>query len=101
MVAVQNASFNTQYGTTQGTLSFTEMYGYTQAGQPNAKMLQAIESTSADPINLTATYTYDNEGKMASVTYPNSGPTYTYGFDSMYRPVSLTSGSNTIVSNVT
>jgi len=43
LVAVQNASFNTQYGTTQGTLSFTEMYGYTQAGQPNAKMLQAIK----------------------------------------------------------
>jgi RHS repeat-associated protein len=90
------------YGSTQGTMKFTEMYGYTQAGQPNAKMLQALQSTSTTPINLTASYTYDNEGKMASVTYPNSGGTFTYSFDSMYRLVGLTGpGSSTLVSNVT
>ncbi len=29
------------------------------------------------------------------MTYPNSGPTYMYSFDSMYRPTGLTSRSTT------
>jgi hypothetical protein len=42
--------------------------------------------------NLSAAYTYDNEGHTTSVTYPSSGypnpaagPTYSYGYDSMGR----------------
>jgi hypothetical protein len=52
---------------------------------------------------LETVQTYDNEGKMTSVKYPNSnafgsatlvtGPTYTYGFDSAGRPNGLTDNS--------
>ena len=44
--------------------------------------------------NLNAAYTYDTEGKMTSVSYPNAGPTYTYSFDSMSRPIGLTDQNN-------
>lgn len=36
--------------------------------------------------NLDTSYSYDTEGKMKSVSYPNAGPAYTYSFDSMSRP---------------
>jgi hypothetical protein len=60
-------------------------------------------------------YTYNNEGSVASTTYPTTygvnangvltgtaGPAYTYSFDSMYRPSGLTTtvGNSTIVSGV-
>jgi YD repeat-containing protein len=40
---------------------------------------------------------YDNEGKLTSVAYP-FGPTYTYTFDAMGRPVSLSGGTNNVAS---
>jgi len=39
--------------------------------------------------DLDAVYTYNNEGRMVSVTYPKDGPTYTYTLDSMGRPVEM------------
>jgi len=50
--------------------------------------------------NLDGIYTYDNEGKMATVAYPNSGPTFTNSFDNMSRPTGMTQGSSSIVSGV-
>ena len=45
---------------------------------------------------------YDNEGRMTSEAYPNSGPTYNYAFDSMGRINGMTdSSSNTLVSGIT
>ena len=40
--------------------------------------------------NLDTSQTYDNEGKVLTVSYPNAGPTYTYAYDTMGRPISLT-----------
>jgi len=58
---------------------FAEMYSYTQAGQPIKKRLQTNQNVYYDQthnhtgtINLDATYTYDNEGKMTSVNYPTT-----------------------------
>ena len=46
-----------------------------------------------------------DEGKATSIKYPNywqgTGPTYTYTFDSMGRPLSLSDGTNTIASGAT
>jgi len=39
--------------------------------------------------DLEARYSYDNEGRVVSVTYPKGGPTYTYSFDGMGRPVQM------------
>jgi RHS repeat-associated protein len=103
LVAVQNAQFTP--GSSNPT-EFTEMYSYTIAGQPNKKRLQTNLTATAYPYpvytaNLDAAYTYDTEGKMTSVSYPNAGPTYTYSFDSMSRPIGLTDQNNyAAVSNV-
>ena len=114
LVAVQNAPF-TEVQSGIG-IQFNEMYSYTIAGQPNKKRLQVNEtppSWATQTRNLDAAYTYDNEGKMTSVNYPTSysfvypnlvataGPTYTYSFDSMSRPIGLTDqNSYAAVSNV-
>ena len=99
LVAVQNAGYSTNLGPSIQQAQFTEMYSYTQAGQPSGKRLQINESLGAYPYpvatyNLNASYTYDTEGKMTSVSYPNAGPTYTYSFDSMSRPIGLTDQNN-------
>src|SRR5262249_46076117 len=44
-----------------------------------------------------ASYAYNQEGKMTSVTYPLSGLTFTYGYDTMGRPYSLTQTAGTLV----
>jgi len=80
-------------------MQFVEMYSYTTAGGRNKKRLQVHENTQS--LNLDAAYTYDTEGKMASVSYPSGGNTYTYSFDSLDRPNTLTDqNSNQVVSNV-
>ena len=96
LLAVQNAQFTPG---SSGATEFTEMYSYTVAGQPNKKRLQANVTATAYPYpvstaNLDAAYTYDTEGKMTSVSYHNAGPTYTYSFDSMGRPIGLTDQNN-------
>ena len=56
---------------------------------------------STQSLNLDAAYTYDTEGKTASVSYPSGGNTYTYSFDSLDRPDALTDQhSNQVVSSV-
>jgi YD repeat-containing protein len=98
LAAVQNAS------TTNGD-TFIEMYSYTQPGEVTKKRLRLSRSVQSHTItgDLDATYQYDNEGRMTSVTYPQSTyidqnlqvqpspvTTYTYGFDAMGRPTSMT-----------
>ncbi len=94
---------------------FTEMYGYTAAGLPNKKRLrisQTFEESYPPSVvsqDLEASWEYDNEGKMVSVTYPSAmvgvppyvqqgnGATYTTAYDAMGRPVSMGS----LVTNAT
>jgi RHS repeat-associated protein len=135
LVAVQHTAFTPQgYLAGQGgsnitvpsTMQFVEMYGYTQAGLTSGKRLQVQETlhyylngvaqNTPRTLNLDAAYTYDSEGKMTSVNYPETwswqgqngplvstpGPTYTYSFDAMDRPTGLTDqNNNTVVINVT
>ena len=108
-------------------MQFVEMYGYTQAGLTSGKRLQVQETlhyyvngvvqNQPRTLNLDTAYTYDTggEGKVLSVSYPETwawsnsgsdlmstaGPAYTYSFDAMYRPTGLKDqNSNTIVNNV-
>ncbi len=50
---------------------------------PAAKRLQMNEPVNGTTLklNLDATYTYNDEGGVASVAYPNSGPIYNYSYD--------------------
>src|SRR5581483_10486239 len=90
----------------------TEVYGYTPAG------LTSMKKTSiAFPLNVSGTlnYTYNNEGKMTSVSYPTvwttndqgyyvqvPGPVYDYSYDTMGRLAGMTDDgtSATIVDQV-
>jgi RHS repeat-associated protein len=114
LTAVLHAPFVAVPGTPKISHQFAEMYSYTQAGQPIKKRLQTNENVYYDQthnhtgtINLDATYTYGNEGKMTSVNYPTTygvdqdenlipaaGPTYTYSFDNLHRPNGLTDQNN-------
>jgi len=90
------------------TDQFTEMYSYTQAGLVTKKRLRVYRAVSPSfQQDLDGTYTYDNEGKTTSVSYPTTyqfhcyptgwvavpGPVYTYSFDSLGRPNKLTDNS--------
>ena len=94
-----------QNAATTNADTFIEMYSYTQPGEIATKRLRLNRTVQSHPftIDLDASYSYDNEGKMTSVTYPQSfysdgslqpqqSPvtTYTYGFDTMGRPTSMT-----------
>jgi hypothetical protein len=68
------------------------MCSYTTAGLPTKKELRPSYGPTLD-----AVYTYDNEGKLVSTQYPNSGPTLTYTFDAMSRPIKLTDNQPTPV----
>jgi YD repeat-containing protein len=112
--------------TIPSSMQFVEMYGYTQAGLTSGKRLQVQETlrtylngvaqNTPQTLNLDAAYTYDIEGKMTSVNYPETwawssqtnnlvstnGPKHTYSFDAMDRPTGLKDqNNNTIVNNVT
>ncbi len=81
--------------------AFKEMYSYTRAGLTTKKRLRVTaDQAPANPRDLDAVYTYDNEGKMTAVTYPTThhndgswvsdpGTTFTYTFDDMGRPNKL------------
>jgi RHS repeat-associated protein len=98
LAAVQN-------GVTTNGDTFFEMYSYTQPGEVTKKRLRLSRSVQSHTVtgDVDAQYSYDNEGKMTSVTYPQSSyidqnlqvqqspvTTYTYGFDTMGRLTSMT-----------
>jgi RHS repeat-associated protein len=66
-------------------LSGIYMYSYNQAGRVIKQRLQVPSPTTSTPFNFDATYAWDNEGRMTSLAYPNSGPVYAFGFDSLGR----------------
>jgi len=73
--------------------TFRYMFSYTSGGLLTKKRVQL------DGHNLDATYTYNTEGRVATVQHPSAqsdpGLTYTYTFDSMGRPYSLVDNAGT------
>jgi RHS repeat-associated protein len=83
---------------------YQETYQYTAPGQVTNKTIYVGNPNTY--ATLKATYSYDNEGRMLTVTYPydpalGGSPSYTYGFDPMGRLNTMTSGNNSVVSGVT
>ena len=83
--------------------TFTEMYNYATSGAPVGKRLWVGRSAewwsdeggpSTLSFALSATFSYDNEGRMTGETYPtdNNGTTanLSYTFDSMGRLNTMT-----------
>ena len=76
-------------------------------GAPTGKLLQVsrifylsgVGEYVSYPVNLTATFGYDNEGRMTSLQYPSmldernvtsTGPSLGFAYDAMGRPYSMT-----------
>jgi YD repeat-containing protein len=75
-----------------GYYAMSEQYSYTPAGLMTGKRLAVTANVAPGTprtVNLDTFQTYDNEGKVLTVTYPDS-KTYTYAYDAMGRPISLT-----------
>jgi YD repeat-containing protein len=74
--------------------TYTEAYTYSSSSAPISKQLTVSRGGSSQTINLSATFSYDNEGRMRAETYPtdSSGTTasLSYAFDSMGRSYSMT-----------
>ena len=85
---------------------WTEKYSYSGAGRVARKRLSLTSNGASG--SLDASWQYDNEGKMTSVKYPNTGSggavtgkTYTYTYDSMGRPQALSDGTSQVASSTT
>jgi RHS repeat-associated protein len=83
------------YQVVEGRYAFAECYNYNTEGAVTKKTLTS--STSGAPPAMTATYSYDTEGRVSGLVYPGSGgPTLAYGFDTLGRPYSVTGGATTV-----
>ena len=89
--------------------TFSETYTYSAAGSVLGKQLGIAQAAGsgypAGGLTLSSSFTYDNEGKMTSVTYPsvsNHSATFTTTYDAMSRPSYLADQANDfIINNVT
>jgi len=92
------ASVNWTNGVASGSEAFNYQYSYNTAGRVLKQRMQMwvasgtnVDSNGNDvPINLDATYAWDNEGRMTSLGYPadqngGAGSTDTYTYDVMGR----------------
>ncbi len=99
-------------GTTTLRTDFTDMFGYTAAGQVTKKRLRVARTLyqNGTPVtvyrDLDGSWTYTEE-KMTRVTYPSgsggpAAPSYTFGYDSMARLNTMTDSSQSqLVTGVT
>ena len=56
---------------------FAYLYSYNQAGRVTKQRLAVTPGgVNQTPANLEATYTWDNEGRMTSMTAPSGNPAY-------------------------
>ncbi len=77
------------------SLSFEYNYAYAPAGEVTGKTLELWSNQAHG--TLTASYTYDSQGALTSMTYPpgeswptgGSGQTLTYTLDAMERPIGI------------
>ena len=73
------------------TIGCLEVYSYTPSGKMSAEELTGwnLAYNSSWGPTLSASFVYDDEGRMTSISYPatsGTGPTYTYSFDALGRP---------------
>jgi len=71
--------------------AWSQSYEYNSPGDVTRK------TQTGGGYTLQANYTYNNEGQLVSTQYPSGGPTFTYSFDSLGRPIKLTDNQATPV----
>jgi YD repeat-containing protein len=71
---------------------FSYQYSYNQAGRVTNQRMRVTPRANqrgvATPVNLEASYGWDNEGRMTSLTGPSDGPVESYTYDALGRPTS-------------
>ncbi len=93
-------------------LAFNEMYSYQAPGGISKKLLSMTGTPfGSSTVNLEADYSFDAEGNIQTIQYPNSeidsnnaiasGPLFTYEYDSMERLNKLSDKATLWVSSVT
>jgi RHS repeat-associated protein len=81
---------------TASPYAFQELYTYHPAGAITGKTFAVTANVSAwyesTTQSLSVGYTYDSAGRLLTESYPQNtaNATYTYGYDGMGRPVSMT-----------
>jgi RHS repeat-associated protein len=75
-----------EYGTETQVGHIREGYKYNLGGGITLKRMDR----AAGGWRLEAGYTYDNEGRLVTLTYPNNGKTYTTTYDLAGRPSGMT-----------
>jgi RHS repeat-associated protein len=76
----------------------TEMYSYTASGHLAAKRLRLNRGTN--DADLDVHFSYDEEGRVTSVQYPQGGPSLAYSYDSMGRQNGVLSANDSVVKDV-
>ena len=59
------------------------LYSYSQAGRVTFQDLRLTGAGYASPLDLYASYAWDNMGRMTSLSYPLSGPQVAMNYDAM------------------
>ena len=67
------------------------MFSYTQDGRITKKKMRINRYGTVD---LEASYGFDTEGRLSTLTYPNSGGTYTYSYNGMGQLGGMTDQNN-------
>jgi RHS repeat-associated protein len=120
----QYTGMNADAGSGLQNDSYTDTYSYSSPGEVTSKQFGVTRAwkvqqiTPSASLTFTANYTYDNEGRMTSASYPLlsgcggpgcqnptpvAGPSYTNGFDAMGRlsTMTRTDGTSQTVANNT
>ena len=71
-----------------------ELFNYSPSSHVIGKKIAVYSGTAAPIIQIEGDFTYDEEGRLSSITYPNS-------FDTMGRPFGMSQGTTTIASSAT
>src|SRR6266496_1241316 len=95
---------------TGNNVTFTDMFGYSAAGQVTAKKLRVSRSFASSgqtaSADLDASWVYNQEGKLTTMTYPGGSPSYSYGYNAMGQLNTMTDptypyGGQTIIDSAT
>ena len=79
------------------TYTCAELFTYTASGHVAGKKIAVYNGNNAPIISIEGDFSYDKEGRLSSITYPNPGGTpltYTYGFDTLGRPAGLSGAAS-------
>ena len=101
-------NYNVNLSQPQGSTTFTDMFTYDAPGHVTGKRLRVnkvqpylngTNNTQTAQGDLNLTYSYNYQGQMTSVGYPD-GTSYTYSFDTMQRPSGMNQGASVVVNGV-